>query len=158
MNQNWGKASVPAIIEGVSQMMLFVGIVLSCAQLKAIIYCSGTVWSAVLAWLFLQKKLSPWQIAGMGTVLKQELSTFLRTPMESIDSYWRKSKSTRLVIRFQSGLPPLPGNINPPYARSHSRVPTSDRAPENKSPETGFAQRETDDSQKTDPEVQARMQ
>lgn len=48
--QSWGKASIPAIIEGISQVLIFAGIVMSCAQLKTIIYCSGTVWSALGAY------------------------------------------------------------------------------------------------------------
>ncbi|CAD7932402.1 unnamed protein product [Amoebophrya sp. A25] len=67
--QNWVLAAGPAICEGLAQICLFTGIVLSCAQLKTIIYCSGSVWSAIGAWLFLEKKLNQWQIVGMALVI-----------------------------------------------------------------------------------------
>ena len=62
--QNWFLATGPAVCEAMAQICLFTGIVLSCAQLKTIIYCSGSVWSAIGAWLFLQKKLNKWQIVA----------------------------------------------------------------------------------------------
>eukprot|EP00392_Amoebophrya_sp_AT5.2_P002361 g2366.t1 len=67
--QNWFLATGPAVCEAMAQICLFTGIVLSCAQLKTIIYCSGSVWSAIGAWLFLQKKLNKWQILGMALVI-----------------------------------------------------------------------------------------
>ncbi len=70
--QNWGLAAGPAICEGLAQICLFTGIVLSCAQLKTIIYCSGSVWSALGCWLFLQKKLNTWQIVStVGVSIKR---------------------------------------------------------------------------------------
>jgi len=49
--------------------MLMFGIVLSSGAMKSVLYTSGTVWSALLAYFLLKKKLNWLQITGMIVVV-----------------------------------------------------------------------------------------